>query len=64
MKKEIIPIVDWKQQDSEKNVHWGDFPMMNFFTHKRLKNNCDYYYSDWNEYINKSMNYDCSHSFK
>ena len=62
--KQIIPIVDWKIQYSEKNVHWGDFPMKNYNTGRKLKRSCDYYYSSWDEYINKTLNYDCSHSFK
>ena len=62
--KKIIAIVDWRQQDSEKNMYWGDFPMINYNTNKRLKNNCDFYYSSWGKYINKTLNYDYSHSFK
>ena len=62
--KKIIAIVDWKVQSSEKNMYWGDFPMVNFFTNKKLKHNCDYYYSDWDKYVKKTLNYDYSHSFK
>ena len=58
MQQTIKPIVDWERQNQERNIHWGDFPMINFNTGRRLRKNCDFYYSSWDEYVKETKGFD------
>ena len=50
IKKENV-IIDHRRQGEEKNIFWGDYPIRNALTDRKLKKNLDFYFSSLAEYF-------------
>ena len=50
IKKENVA-VDYRKQGEEKNIWFGDYPMKNIMTGRKLRKTFEFYFSSFEEYI-------------